>query len=313
MSEPKFNLFGPITKDDIRVGYISTTRGYIQGVTVCEANSHAKQNPGETFIFKPDRKTVQFLNINQVNTISKLKEQATTETTCPEGINMKAIPDPTKVVFMGGGGVGVVGNPIISDKGRVMGLHLVDGGYGYQYPPVVKIHDDTGVGAGAVVTVGVGTTAKDFYYIKKEYDNLIYVVVSTLTFNFTRIKVEIYCSVGISSIEGNTFQCIPQPIVRGEVTSIHLTENGVGYGSSEILNFNRQPNIDLYTGRNGELLPIVDAKGEIIDVAINNRGDSYNTPPSISVAGVGTGAELVPEIIDAVSYTHLTLPTILLV
>ena len=149
-----------------------------------------------------------------------------------------------------------------------------------------------------LATVGVGTTAKDFYYKTRQYENLRSVGVATHTFNYPPIKVEITGAVGISSIEGNTFQCIPQPIVRGEVTSIHLTENGVGYGSSEILNFNRQPNIDLYTGRNGELLPIVDAKGEIIDVAINNRGDSYNTPPSISVAGVGTGAELVPEIID---------------
>ena len=53
----------------------------------------------------------------------------------------------------------------------------------------------------------------------------------------------------------------------------------------------------MYTGRNGELMPIVH-NGEIIDVAINNRGDSYNTPPAISVVGVGTGAELVPEIFN---------------
>jgi len=102
--------------------------------------------------------------------------------------------------------------------------------------------------------------------------------------------------VGISSIEGNEFQCIPQPLVRGEVTSVHLTNTGVGYGASEIMNFNRQPRIDMYTGRNCELLPIV-ANGQIIDVAINNRGDSYNTPPTISIAGVGTGAKLVPEIV----------------
>ena len=146
-------------------------------------------------------------------------------------------------------------------------------------------------------TVGVGTTAKDFYFKTKQYQNLRSVGLATHNFNYPPIKVEITGAVGISSIEGNEFKCIPQPLVRGEVTSIHLTDSGVGYGSSEILNFNRQPNIDLYTGRNGELLPIV-ANGEIIDVAINNRGDSYNTPPSISVAGVGTGAELVPEIVN---------------
>ena len=146
-------------------------------------------------------------------------------------------------------------------------------------------------------TVGVGTTAKDFFFKTKQYQNLRSVGVATHNFNYPPIKVEITGAVGISSIEGNEFKCIPQPLVRGDVTSIHLTDKGVGYGSSEILNFNRQPNIDLYTGRNGELLPVV-ANGEIIDVAINNRGDSYNTPPSISVAGVGTGAELVPEIVN---------------
>ena len=146
-------------------------------------------------------------------------------------------------------------------------------------------------------TVGVGTTAKDFYFKTKQYQNLRSVGVATHTFNYPPIKVEITGAVGISSIEGNEFKCIPQPLVRGEVTSIHLTDTGVGYGSSEILNFNRQPNIDLYTGKDGELLPVV-ANGEIIDVAINNRGQSYNTPPSISVAGVGTGAELIPEIVN---------------
>ena len=60
MSDPTFNLFGAITKNDIRVGYISTERGYVQGVDICAANLHAKKNPGETFIYKPDRKKVNF-------------------------------------------------------------------------------------------------------------------------------------------------------------------------------------------------------------------------------------------------------------
>ena len=146
-------------------------------------------------------------------------------------------------------------------------------------------------------TVGVGTTAKDFYSRTRQYENFRSIGVGTHSFNYSPIKVTVEGIVGISSIEGKNFQCIPQPLFRGEVTSVHLTHGGVGYGASEILNFNRSPRIDLYTGVSGELLPVV-ANGQIIDVAINNRGNSYNTPPSISVAGVGTGAELVPEIID---------------
>ena len=146
-------------------------------------------------------------------------------------------------------------------------------------------------------TVGVGTTAKDFYLKTKQYENFRSIGVGTHSFNYDPISVKVEGIIGISSIEGKTFQCVPQPLFRGEVTSVHLTNGGVGYGASEILNFNRQPRVDLYTGVSGELLPVV-AGGSIIDVAIQNRGQSYNTPPSISVTGIGTGAELVPEIVD---------------
>ena len=57
-----FDLFGPTTKCDIRVGYISTERGYISDVTICAANSYAQDNPGTTFIFQT-RKETKYLNI----------------------------------------------------------------------------------------------------------------------------------------------------------------------------------------------------------------------------------------------------------
>ena len=47
----KFNTFNPPSKDDIRVGYISTDRGYVSGLSVCEANEYAKNDPGTQFIF----------------------------------------------------------------------------------------------------------------------------------------------------------------------------------------------------------------------------------------------------------------------
>ena len=169
MAESTFNLFGPITKNDIRVAYISTERGYTQGVSLCEANSHAKRNPGETFIYKPSRDKVEFLNINQVNKLGEDPNLAKKDRSCPEGLDMNAIPDPVSVRFMGGGGIGVVGNPIISSNGQVMAIHLVNGGYGYQYPPIVHIHDESNIGAGAVARVGVGTIfSKTQYYTDKE-------------------------------------------------------------------------------------------------------------------------------------------------
>ena len=82
---------------------------------------------------------------------------------------MDGQPAAVSARFMGGGGIGVVGNPVISQTGRVMAIHLVNGGYGYKYPPIVDIHDESGQGAGAVVTAGVGTTFSSVqYYTDKE-------------------------------------------------------------------------------------------------------------------------------------------------
>ena len=43
---PTFDIFGPATRDDIRVGYISTERGMVDNVSICEANELAKKDPG---------------------------------------------------------------------------------------------------------------------------------------------------------------------------------------------------------------------------------------------------------------------------
>ena len=68
-----FDLFGPETKCDIKVGYISTERGLIECLNIYEANKLAKLNPGTQFIFR-NRDKVQYLNINEVN---KLKNNPT--------------------------------------------------------------------------------------------------------------------------------------------------------------------------------------------------------------------------------------------
>ena len=67
--KPTFNIFQETSKCDIRVGYISTTRGYIPNLTRHEANEHAKLDPGTTFIFHT-RDDVKYLNINEVNKLT---------------------------------------------------------------------------------------------------------------------------------------------------------------------------------------------------------------------------------------------------
>ena len=145
-----------------------------------------------------------------------------------------------------------------------------------------------------LANVGVGTTVKDFYYRTEQWADFRSTGVGTHSFNYPPISVTVTGTVGINSIEGDTFQCVAQPIVRGEITSVHLTENGVGYGASEVLNFERNPDITLNQGRGAYLSPVVH-NGSIVDVSVSLGGTDYLTPPNIVVSGLGTGAELVPE------------------
>jgi len=203
-----FDLFGPATKCDIRVGYISTDRGFVDRVGVHDANQYAKLNPGTIFIFR-NREKVQYLNINQVNRLQPsdmlpvknageggacggivgLNGEGDTTKSLDQTLGLptpdiggssqfiemrngvKLDKDTTRVNFFGGGGVGVQANPIVGKDGSLMAVDVVHGGFGYQYPPLVDISDDRGIGSGAAVqafikTAGAGNTD---YYIE-EYD-----------------------------------------------------------------------------------------------------------------------------------------------
>ena len=141
-------------------------------------------------------------------------------------------------------------------------------------------------------TVGFSTD-KEFYYRTKQYIDFTSVGVGTHSFNYPDITVNITGKVGIASIGTNTFQLQVQPIVRGKITSIHVSKNGVGYGSSEIINFDRQPDITLVAGADAQLKPIIN-DGIITEVLVQSGGVNYNSPPDIIVDGDGTGAIFTP-------------------
>jgi len=143
--------------------------------------------------------------------------------------------------------------------------------------------------------VGVGTTQSDFYYKTKQYQNFSNIGSGTHTFNYQDILVSITGNLGIGTIEGKTFEAQIQPIVRGEIVDIFLENNGVGYGVTNILNYERPPLLDLNSGRGGEITPII-TNGRITDVVIGAAGTDYNSAPEIKVLGIGTGAVLIPEL-----------------
>ena len=151
-TKPTFDIFGSVTKKEIRVGYISTDRGYIQSVDLCEANRYEKNNPGTTFIYE-NRDKVLYLDIDAVNALNVedlLPSKTASDGSC-DGLQLES-PCTNKTVanFYGGGGVGVLGNPIIGTDGAVLAVDIIEGGFGYQYPPIVEVKNGCDIGDGSL-------------------------------------------------------------------------------------------------------------------------------------------------------------------
>ena len=144
-------------------------------------------------------------------------------------------------------------------------------------------------------SIGTGSVQSNFYYATKQFINLTSIGSGIQSFNYPEISVEVIGNVGISSIATTTFKAVVQPIFRGEITSVHLENTGSNYGSSEILNYNRQPLVTLNSGSGATVIPII-SNGRIIEVLVNSSGSGYNSPPSLIIDGKGFGAVLTPII-----------------
>ena len=156
-----------------------------------------------------------------------------------------------------------------------------------------RVGTSTTIGIGSAV-VGVSTYS-DFYFRTKQYVDLFSTGSDYHTFNYPPITVDVKGAIGVSTRTGQNFNAIIQPIVRGEIKSIFVKSGGSNYGSSEIINFNRQPTISLQSGSGAEVVPIV-SDGSIIEVLVTNPGSGYNSPPSFIISGLGLGAKLTPII-----------------
>ena len=133
------------------------------------------------------------------------------------------------------------------------------------------------------------------YFNNKEYIDFTVTSSSDHYFNYPPITATLTGKVGISSTTGQDYFGKVIPIFRGKIQSVFLENGGVGYGSSEVINFDRQPNIFLLEGSGAQLTPIV-KEGAIERVIIQSPGLNYKATPDIVIRGSGFGAVLVPVI-----------------
>jgi hypothetical protein len=140
--------------------------------------------------------------------------------------------------------------------------------------------------------LGTGSLEKRYYIDNNIAVNIV--KVGDGCFNYKPITVTVSGRVGVNTSFGQNIDCTLQPIIRGSITSADVNNEGVGYGSSEILNFDRKPSVSLNSGKEAQLTPIV-VNGSIREVIVNNGGSEYNSPPDLIVSD-GKYCELTPVI-----------------
>jgi hypothetical protein len=125
-------------------------------------------------------------------------------------------------------------------------------------------------------------------------------------FNYPEITLSITGKVGVSTLSGEDYNAKLIPIVRGSITEVSLENTGVGYGSSEILNLNRKPSLNISRGIDAQATPLISKtsqfgklpSGRIVDIVMNSFGSGY-TYGSFEIKIItktGIGAVLSPVI-----------------
>jgi hypothetical protein len=142
--------------------------------------------------------------------------------------------------------------------------------------------------------VGVGSTPANFYLRNKKYVELLSGGEGVNEFNYPPVTVSLEGHIGVSTLSGQDFNASLRPIVRGSIKSVYLADGGVGYGSSDIINYNRQPVFTPKKGKNAQLIPIISVDGKLTEVIVLNVGSEYNSPPDLKMVGPGKGTKIIP-------------------
>ena len=251
----------PITQtsfDNIKVGYISETDGYIQNVSIADANAYAELNPDTEFIFIDGDEKVRFLTIGEVNALTP--KNLLRSDPCLTGDQPCG---PPELKFFGGGGVGAIGNPVVDVNGNLIAVDLVSGGFGYTSPPQVQVIDPCNNGSGAVLQTILGT------------DDLTGVVVQVII----RDSGQGYLPPP---------QTVPQYPAVLELTGVTITNSGFNHNCGV-------DTIEVIPSNGTSLSYSCDPFGKIKSVSVNKGGRFTELPQIRMNTETGLNAAFIPN------------------
>ena len=136
----------PTSRDNIKVSYISQTKGVVRDVSIAAANEYERLNPGTLFVFVNGDAKVKYLDIDGVNKLTT-KDLGRTD---PCKVGPQPCGPPT-LHFFGGGGIGAEANPVVDVNGNLLAVDIVKPGFGYKTPPQIQVIDPCKNGKGAVL------------------------------------------------------------------------------------------------------------------------------------------------------------------
>ena len=266
----------PITQtsfDNIKVGYISETDGYIQNVSIADANAYAELNPDTEFIFIDGDEKVRFLTIGEVNALTP--KNLLRSDPCLTGDQPCG---PPTLKFFGGGGVGAIGNPVVDVNGNLIAVDLVSGGFGYTSPPQVQVIDPCNNGSGAVLQTIIGDQILSGEISGNQFGNL--------TGDITGVVVHV-----IVRDSGQGYlpppQTVPQYPAVLELSGVTVTNPGFNYGDAD--------SIEMIPSNGSVLSYDLDPFGKIKSVSVNKGGRFTELPRIKMNTDTGLNAAFVPN------------------
>ena len=138
-----------------------------------------------------------------------------------------------------------------------------------------------------LIDVGIGATDPNSNYLRKNFQRISEVFTSSNhEFFFEPIVVRVDAIYSPVSA-GRTESLVITPKIRGQLVGGYLHEPGTNYGS-EILNFEKKPNIKILNGKDAEVRAIV-FDGKIIGCDVMFGGKEYTSAPDLDLVGIGTG------------------------
>ena len=134
--------------------------------------------------------------------------------------------------------------------------------------------------------IGVGNSVSVFAD-RGEYVNIKDKGTGTHIFNHPPIQVTLSGKTGI----GTEFVANLQPQFIGSIDNVYISDGGVGYGATNIQEFERNPIVTYSIGKDTQIKTIVN-NGSITEAIPLNRGKDFTSAPNVVVDGDGSGAVL---------------------